>query len=74
MTTYRLTFLRAADKEWKKLGDSIRGQFARKLRERLLNPRVPSAALREFQGCYKIKLQSVGYRLIYRVYDDRVVV
>jgi len=25
-------------------------------------------------GCYKIKLRTVGYRLIYRVYDERVVV
>ncbi len=24
--------------------------------------------------CYKIKLRSVGYRLVYRVYDDRIVV
>ena len=24
--------------------------------------------------CYKIKLRSAGYRLVYRVYDDRIVV
>lgn len=45
-----------------------------KLRERLANPRVPSAALRGMPDCYKIKLRSAGYRLVYRVYDDRIVV
>jgi mRNA interferase RelE/StbE len=24
--------------------------------------------------CYKIKLRAAGYRLVYRVYDDRIVV
>jgi mRNA interferase RelE/StbE len=24
--------------------------------------------------CYKIKLRKVGYRLVYRVFDDRIVV
>jgi mRNA interferase RelE/StbE len=25
-------------------------------------------------GCYKIKLKDAGYRLVYRVFDDRIVV
>lgn len=74
MTIYRLTFLRDAKKEWDKLGSSIRDQFARKLRERLKHPRVASARLRDMPDCYKIKLRSAGYRLVYRVYDDRIVV
>jgi mRNA interferase RelE/StbE len=28
---------------------------------------VPAAALRGMADCYKIKLQSLGYRLVYRV-------
>lgn len=74
MTTYRLTFLREAKKEWNKLGEGIRAQFATKLRERLGNPRIASARLRGLPDCYKVKLRAAGYRLVYRVYDDRVVV
>lgn len=74
MTTYNLEFLPSALKEWKKLAADVRGQFAKKLSQRLANPRVPSAKLSDLQDCYKIKLKAVGYRLVYRVYDDRVVV
>ena len=74
MTSYRLTFLRAAKKEWDKLGSDIRNQFASKLRERLKNPRVPAARLFGMPDCYKIKLKSAGYRLVYRVFDDRLVI
>lgn len=74
MTTYKLTFLRDAAKEWDRLGADVRNQFAKKLRERLSNPRVAAAKLRGLPDCYKIKLRAAGYRLIYRVYDDRVVV
>lgn len=74
MPTYRLEFLPSALKEWRKLGATVRNQFARKLDERLAAPRIPSARLSEFPDCYKIKLRKVGYRLVYRVDDDRIVV
>lgn len=74
MTTYRLTFLRDAEKEWKKLDKTVQTQFAKKLRERLGNPRLPSARLKDMPDCYKIMLRKVGYRLVYRVFDDRIVV
>lgn len=74
MTTYRLTFLRDAEKGWKKLDKTVQTQFAKKLRKRLGNPRVPSARLHDMPDCYKIKLRKFGYRLVYRVFDDRIVV
>ena len=74
MTRYRLVFKVVALKEWKKLGGDIRERFRRKLEERLRQPHVPSAKLSELPGCYKIKLRAAGYRLVYRVDDDRVVV
>ena len=74
MPTYRLEFLPSALKEWRKLGATLRHQFAKKLDERLATPRVPSAKLSEFPDCYKIKLRKAGYRLVYRVDDDRIVV
>jgi len=65
--SYRLRFHKLALKEWKKLDSTIREQFKKKLAERLKKPRVPSAALSGMPDCYKIKLRSAGYRLIYRV-------
>ena len=74
MPTYRLEFLPNALKEWRKLGATVRNQFAKKLDERLAAPRIPSARLSEFPDCYKIKLRKVGCRLVYRVDDGRIVV
>ncbi|MEP7348744.1 MAG: type II toxin-antitoxin system RelE/ParE family toxin [Sphingorhabdus sp.] len=74
MKTYELEFLPGAGREWNKLGPDVRKQFAKKLQQLLVAPRVPSARLRELPDCYKIKLRSAGYRLIYRVFDDRIVV
>ena len=74
MTSYKLTFLADAKKEWDKLDSSARKQFASKLRERLSEPRIPAVRLSGMADCYKIKLRKAGYRLVYRVYDDRIVV
>ena len=37
-----------------------------------LAPRVPAARLHNLPDCYKIKLRSAGYRLVYQV-DDKIV-
>ena len=72
--TYEIEFLQSALKEWKKLDANTREQFRKKLKERCGNPRVPSAKLRDSKDRYKIKLRSVGYRLVYAVEDERLVV
>ncbi len=72
--TYSLEFLPSALKEWEKLGHTVREQMKKKLREHLQLPQVPADALREMAGHYKIKLRASGYRLVYRVEDERVVV
>lgn len=74
--TYSLKFLPSAQKEWDKLNPDLQNQFKKKLKERLENPRVPSAVLSgtELTDCYKIKLVSAGYRLVYRVEDEHLVV
>ncbi|MGC0151036.1 type II toxin-antitoxin system RelE family toxin [Chromobacterium vaccinii] len=72
--SYELEFLEDALKEWSRLDASVRRVFKRKLEERLQNPKVPSAKLRTMKDCYKIKLHDVGYRLIYQVSDNKVVV
>lgn len=72
--TYSLEFDQRALKEWQKLGDTIRQQFKKKLGEILENPRIEANRLRELPGCYKVKLRNAGYRLIYQVIDQEVVV
>ena len=72
--TYRLVFKAAAKKEWDKLDSTIRQQFKKKLVERIKNPRVESSRLNGMQDCYKIKLRSAGYRLVYQVRDEELVV
>ena len=72
--TYRLLFKTEAKKEWDKLDSAIRTQFKKKLAERLEFPRVESARLNGLRDCYKIKLRSAGFRLVYQVRDEEVVV
>lgn len=72
--TYRLTFKSDAEKEWRKLDETIRLQFKKRLIDRLEEPRVESARVNGMKDCYKIKLRSAGYRLVYQVRDKEVVV
>ena len=72
--TYKLDFYEQAYKEWNKLDKNVREQFKQKLVERLKSPRVPSAKLRDSKDRYKIKLKGLGYRLVYEVNDNTIVV
>jgi mRNA interferase RelE/StbE len=71
---YELEFLVSAKKEWDKLDNTVREQLKRKLAERLFKPHVESARLSTMPNCYKIKLASSGYRLVYQVVDLKVTV
>ena len=71
---YELGFLDEALKEWRKLDSSTREQFKLKLAERMKTPRVPAAKLSGHRDRYKIKLRSVGYRLVYEVRESRLIV
>ncbi len=71
---YQLRFHVLALEEWQKLPLDARGQFKKKLLERLNNPHIPSAKLHAMKHCYKIKLQKAGLRLVYRVDEDIVTV
>ena len=71
---FELRFKEAALDEWMRLDGSVRAQLKKKLAERLECPRVPAARLLGRPDRYKIKLRSVGYRLMYEVRDTEVVV
>lgn len=54
------------------MNESVREPLKKKLAERQLTPRVPASALHGMTDCYKIKLHSVGYRMIYRVDESEI--
>jgi mRNA interferase RelE/StbE len=70
----KVKFLPSALKEWKKLAPPIQKQFKKKLEERVVNPRNKASQLHGFKDVYKIKLRSVGYRLVYEVNDNEIVI
>jgi len=72
--SYKLVFIKKAKKEWDKLNSTIKEQFKKKLAKRLIEPIIPSDRLRGFENVYKIKLRSLGFRLVYEVKEDKVII
>ena len=69
---YELAIHRDAEKEGAKLDNSIKQRFKEKFaKERLKHPRVVKDALRELPDCYKIKITTPQFRLIYHVNDTK---
>ena len=73
-TIYRLVFKEEAKKEWDNLDSTVRTIFAKKLKERIRQPRVESSRLSGMKDCYKIKLNRAGFRLVYQVRDKELIV
>ncbi|MCZ4151690.1 addiction module toxin RelE, partial [Escherichia coli] len=55
-------------------GSTVREQLKKKLVEVPESPRIEANKLRGMPDSYKIKLRSSGYRLVYQVIDEKVVV
>jgi mRNA interferase RelE/StbE len=72
--TYSLEFDARALKEWKKLGDTVRQQFKKKLSAILDAPHIEANRLQALPNCYTLTLRSSGYRLVYQVIEQEVVV
>ena len=72
---YKLKFLPEALKEWHQLDGSIKLIFRKALKKRLIQPKVPGSELHgDLKDCYKIKLLKHGYRLVYTIEDQELVV
>ena len=72
---YRLKFLPEALDEWNALDGSVKEVLRKALKKRLEQPRTPGAQLHgDLRDCYKIKLRKQGYRLVYSVEDDILIV
>ena len=72
--SYNLKFKQEALKEWRRLDNSLKIQFKKKLTERLENPCVPPDRLSGRDNRYKIKLRNAGYRLVYEVRESELIV
>jgi mRNA interferase RelE/StbE len=72
--SFKLHFHEDALAEWNKLDKPVREQFKKKLTERLEVPRVANARVSGGPDLYKIKLRTVGYRLVYQIQEERVVI
>ena len=74
-TRYRLKFVPDALAEWNALDGSIKNILRKLLKKRLEEPHQPGSHLHgDLRNCYKIKLKKQGYRLVYTVEDDVMVV
>jgi len=71
---FELAFVEDALVEWQRLDGSVKQQLKKKIAERLHAPRVPASQLSGHKDRYKIKLRSVGYRLVYEVRDTELLV
>ncbi|EFL91422.1 addiction module toxin [Candidatus Regiella insecticola LSR1] len=71
---YKIKFDKKAFKEWEALTDPLRKQFAKALKKRQEQPRVPQAKLSGLADCYKIKLRASGFRLVYKVVDNTLII
>jgi len=72
--SYDLNFHPDALDEWRKLDKSVREQFKKKLVERLETPRIPGSRLSGHPDRFKIKLRNAGFRLVYEVCDQQLIV
>ena len=68
---YKLGFKRSALVEWRALDNSVREPLRKALKKRLKEPHIPKSALHgPLHNCYKIKLKTSGFRLVYKVEGD----
>jgi mRNA interferase RelE/StbE len=74
-TKYKLKFLPEELKEWHQLDGSIKLILRKALKKRLLQPKIPGSELHgDLKDCYKIKLLKHGYRLVYTIENQELVV
>ena len=73
--TFKIKFEKKAKKAFEKLGETVKNQFKIKLKKIIQDPHNHHAKLRgHLTGCYKIKLRSSGYRLVYKVEDNELII
>lgn len=72
--SYKVKFREEALKEWSRLDKAIQQQFARKLKKCCENPHILRSKLSGRSDCYKIKLRASGFRLVYQIVGDQLII
>lgn len=73
--SFTLKFEKQALVEWNALDNSVRQSLKKKLQRRLVHPHVENEKLYgSLRGCYKIKNNKTGHRLVYQVIDNELIV
>lgn len=71
---YKVLLTKESLKEWEKIDHSIQRIFRKKLSNLVINPIIVNNRLRgKLSNCYKIKLKRAGYRLVYEVRSQTIV-
>ena len=66
--SYELRFDSKALQEWEALDQGVRSRYLKVLARRIQHPRVTADSLSgELTGCYKIRIDKSGHRLIYTI-------
>ena len=72
---YRIQFIKESARDWDRLDNSIKLELMKNLHPRLQDPIIESARLKgDLSDCYRIKASKSGYRLIYKVEDEVLVI
>ena len=72
---FRIQFIKESAKDWDKLDNSVKLEFKKNLQPRLQSPIVESSRLKgDLSDCYRIKAPKSGYRLIYKVENEALVI
>lgn len=73
-SAYKVYCAESAYKDWTKLNHSVRLKFIKKLQKLVVCPRIEGNRLSgELSDCYKIKLRRDGFRLVYQVIDEKII-
>ena len=72
---FRIQFIKESAKDWNGLDNSVKLELKKNLQSRLQNPIVESSRLKgDLSDCYRIRAPKSGYRLIYRVENEALVI
>lgn len=72
---FRIQFIKESAKDWRKLDNSVKLELKKNLQPRLQDPMVESSRLRgDLSDCYRIRAPKSGYRLVYKVENETLVI
>lgn len=72
--SYKVMLVKESLKEWDNLNSKVKILFKKKLSKVIKNPIIVNNRLSDkLSSCYKIKLNREGYRLVYEVREQKIV-